>query len=119
MRLLKFIYLLMSTLSCLLIALPVLADKEQESMTVHSQSQARYDQCVALHSEKNYREAIPACTDAIKIAHRKNLSFLYGYRASSYHRLGDKENAKKDIEAGNKTGGDTTKFVYMVLGDEI
>ena len=105
---------------CLAIALPVTADTKEESVIDYAKIQARYDQCVATHRAKKYKEAISVCTDAINIAHDKlNISLLYGYRASSYYRLGDREKAKKDQNIGNEIGGKTREFVYMVLGDDI
>ena len=119
MRSLYFNYLLISVILILIIALPTLAEPKSELAVDHSQSQAKYDICAALYRDKKYRGAISACTDAIKFSHKLNLSFLYGYRASSYFRLGDKKNAKKDLETGDKTGGNTSKFIYMVLGEDI
>ena len=97
-----------------------MASEDAKKPENYAQILAKHDLCVATHREKKYKEAISVCTDAIKVAnHNLNISLLYGYRASSYFRLGDKTNAKKDLDVGDKIGGKTREFVYMVLGDDI
>lgn len=119
MRLLKVACLGISTLLYLTINIQVSAEPEKNAKIDPSHSQINYDRCINLHRNKKYREAISACTVAIDTSHKMHLSYAYGYRASSYFRLGDKINARKDLEAGDKAGGITSEFVLMVLGDDI